>query len=181
MQYIYHLKPEPFEGNSLLPLNLMDKSSSLYLSHAKKYEGREKLMLEVIPKLNCKWNDVVQFSALDPQIIARELKKIHPELKLIRAEYFKIPVEKIVPQYEAAVFKRNPERAKGDFSIQENDVEMLTINSYQELTEVPAPTINYWLEVKRTGGKFLWFPYIPHIFVKGIIDTSEFEICTLGL
>ncbi len=81
MNYIYHLKPEPFEGTSLIPLNLMDKSSPLYLGHAKKYEGREELMLEIIPKLNCKWNDVVQFSALNPQIIVQELKKIHPELK----------------------------------------------------------------------------------------------------
>lgn len=181
MKYIYHLKPDPFEGTSLIPLNLMDKNSSLYLNHTKKYEGREELMLELIPRLYCKWNDVVQFSALDPQIIVRELKKIHPDLKLIRTEYFKIPVDKIVPKYEAVVFNRKHSQPKGDFSIQENDIELLTMNSYEELNEVPTRTIKYWLDVKENGGKFLWFPYVPHIFVKGIIETSEFEVCTLTI
>lgn len=180
MKYIYHLKPEPFEGTALIPLNLMDKSSALYLNHAKKYEGREELMQEIIPILNCKWNDVVQFSALDPQIIVGKLKEIHPELKLIRGEYFKIPIETIVPQHQAVIFKRNPNHPKGDLSISPEDIELLTASSYQEQTEVPAATIKYWFNVKQNGGKFLWFPYVPHIFVKGIIDTSEFEICKLS-
>ncbi|MBC7430328.1 MAG: hypothetical protein H7336_17065 [Bacteriovorax sp.] len=181
MKYLYHLKPEPFEGSFLIPLNLMNKSSSVYLNHAKKYEGREELMLEIIPKLNCKWNDVIQLSAINPQFIARKLKEINPELKLIRAEYFKIPVEKIVPKYEAVIYKKNPSQVKGDFSIHENDIEFLTTSSYKELIEVPTQTINYWLDVKKDGGKFLWFPFIPHIFVKGIIETSDFELCTLTL
>ena len=66
MNYIYHIKPEPFMGTSLIPLNSMDRNSALYKNHAEKYIGRENLMLEVIPKLNCKWNDVVQFSTLNP-------------------------------------------------------------------------------------------------------------------
>lgn len=181
MKYIYHLKPDPFVGTFLIPLNQMDQSSTLYLDHAKKYEGRENLMLEIIPKLNCKWNDVVQFSALDPQIIACELKKIHPGLKLIRAEYFKIPVNDIISKYQAVVFKRNSKRPKGDFSIQENDVERLTFNSYEEITTVPIRTVNYWLEVKKMGGKYLWFPYVPHILVKGMIETSKFEVCKLTI
>lgn len=181
MQYIYHLKPDPFEGTCLIPLNLMDKNSSLYQKHVKKYEGREELMNTIIPKLNCKWNDVVQFSALDPQIIALKLKEFRPELKITKAEYFKIPVEKIVSKYEAAVFTRHPNQKKGDYSIQDEDIELLNISSYKELSEVPKLTINYWSDVKKSGGPYLWFPYVPHIFIKGIIDTTDFEISTFTI
>lgn len=181
MKYIYHLKPEPFEGTSLIPLNLMDKSSVLYQSHIMKYVGREHLMEEIIPKLDCKWNDVVQFSALDPQVILSKLKEFQPELKLWRMEYFKIPIDKIIPMHEAVVFNRPTNKLKGDYSMHEKDIEWLTFNSYQELNEVPLATLNYWGEVRDNGGKFLWFPYIPHIFIKGMVDTSEFETCKLIL
>lgn len=179
MKYIYHLKPDSFEGTSLIPLNLMDKSSSLYQSHAKKYAGREHLMTEMIPKLNCKWNDVVQFSALDPHIILKKLKEFQPDLELFRAEYFKIPIDQIIPQHEAVVFNRPVNKTKGDYSIHDNDVEWLSLDSYQELTEVPVATVNYWNDVRANGGKFLWFPYVPHIFIKGIVDTRNFEVCKL--
>ena len=39
--YIYHLKPKPFEGKFLIPLNQMDKVSTIYKEQAKKYLGRE--------------------------------------------------------------------------------------------------------------------------------------------
>jgi len=181
MQYIYHLKPEPLVGTSLIPLNSMDKNSDLYKGHADKYIGREELMQEMIPKLNCKWNDVVQFSSLNPQIIGNKLKEINPDMKLIRAEYFKIPIDKIVSKYEVAIYERKTNKVKGDFSIHPDDVELLTLDNYIELTNVPLATINYWNDVKTNGGKLLWFPYVPHIFVKGIIDTSDFEVCILSL
>lgn len=181
MQYIYHLRPDPFEGTSLIPLNSMDVNSDLYKRHADKYIGRENLMLEMIPKLNCKWNDVVQFSALNPQIIASKLKEINPRMELARTEYFKIPIDEIVSKYEVAIYERRANKVKGDFTLHSDDVELLTLDNYKELTEVPITTINYWNEVKTSGGNFLWFPYVPHIFVKGIIDTSGLEVCVLTL
>lgn len=180
MKYIYHLKPEPFEGTSLIPLNQMDKDSPLYASHAKKYIGREELMLEIIPQLNCKWNDVVQFSALDPQIIVNQLKGI-TDLKLFRSEYFKIHVDQIVPQYEAVIFQRDPNRPKGDFSIRQDEIKILDRHHYKEESEVPQKTIEYWKSVKENGGAYLWFPFVPHILVKGVIYTTQFEVCKLTL
>jgi hypothetical protein len=181
MSYIYHLCPEPFEGTSLMPLNSMSKESDLYKSHAKKYEGREHLMDEYIPKLNCKWNDVVQFSALDPQIIVNELVKHQENLKLIRLNYFKVHVKNIVAKYDTVVLDRKFFRDKGDFRIDESEVQYLNEENYQELTKVPSETINYWKRVKDDGGKFLWFPFIAHIMVKGLIDTTDFELCELEL
>jgi len=83
--YIYHIIPDPFHGSSLIPLNQMDLSSDLYKNYASKYIGREGLMNTMIPKLNCKWNDGIHFSCIDPKIVASEIKKIKPDLKLRRA------------------------------------------------------------------------------------------------
>ena len=178
MSYIYHMKPIPFEGTSLIPLNQMDKESDLYKGHARKYEGREDLMKEIIPKLNCKWNDVVQFSALDPQQIVNDLRKIKKDIKLVRTQYFKVHVDQILGKYDAVVFDRNKKQKKGDFSINKNEVILLD-KSYQELEKVPQETLNFWNEVSRASGQYLWFAFIPHILVKAEIDTTDFEVCTL--
>lgn len=174
------MKPVPFEGSSLIPLNQMDKKGDLYKGHARKYQGREDFMDGIIPKLDCKWNDVVQFSALDPQFIANSLREIEEDFKLVRTEYFKIHIDQIIGKYDSVVFDRNKKQKKGDFEIKESEVTYLS-NAYQELTSVPKETINFWNEVKSEGGKFLWFAFIPHILIKGQIDTKEFEICTLKI
>lgn len=178
MSYIYHLKPNPFEGTSLVPLNMMDSESELYKGHARKYLGREHLMDEVIPLLNCKWNDVVQFSALDPQKIVDKLKTIQDDFHLSKTEYFKIHVSQMIHLYEAVIFERDLFRAKGSFAILQSEVVRLS-HSYKEALDIPSETIRYWNNAKKDNGKFLWFPYIPHILVKGIINTKDFEVCEL--
>ncbi|EQC45267.1 hypothetical protein [Bacteriovorax sp. Seq25_V] len=178
MSYIYHLKPIPFEGTTLVPLNQMDRDSELYKNHAKKYIGREKLMDVIIPKLNCKWNDVVQFSSIDPQVIVDHLREIEEDFKLMRLEYFKIHISQILGKYESVVFDRNKKQQNGDFTVHESDVVTLC-ESYEEIKNLPNETIEFWNNVKKEGGKYLWFAYIPHILVKGIIDTKDFQVCTI--
>ena len=181
MNYFYHLVPEPFIGSKLIPLNDMDKDSELYQSHARKYVGRESLTEQVIPILDCKWNDVVQFSALNPQLIINELRRIEPTLKLQRVKCFKVSVEEVEGIYEGVVFNRSLSREKGDFSISSKEVQSLSIESYKEIHSVPKETLEYWNKVKETGdGKYLWFPYVPHIFLKGAVDTTSFEIIELS-
>lgn len=179
--YIYHLKPNPFEGTKLIPLNKMDKESEIYKFHASKYVGREELTEELIPILNCKWNDVVQFSALDPQVIVNELQNHQDDLKLSRVEYFKIHIDEVVSKYPAVIFDRNPSRGKGSFKILNEEIKELSKENYTELNEVPRKTIEYWEKVKSEGGKFLWFPFITHVMIKGSIETEKFELCKLTL
>ncbi|WP_372651870.1 hypothetical protein [Halobacteriovorax sp.] len=181
MNYIYHLVPEPFLGKKLIPLNEMNPEGELYLSHSKKYKGRESLVSEMIPILNCKWNDVVQFSALNPQYIINELRKIQPRFKIHRMKCFKVSVEEVESVYEGVVFNRSKSREKGDFSISLNEVQLLHSKNYKEIHSVPKETLEYWNKIKETGeGKYLWFPYVPHIFLKGAVDTSNFEIIDLS-
>ena len=87
-------------------------------------------------------------------------------------------VDQILEKYEAVVFNRNKTQKKGDFSINENEIISLN-SSYQELEKVPQETLNFWNEVSRASGQYLWFAFIPHILVKAEIDTTDFEVCTL--
>lgn len=180
MQYFYHLVPEPFIGKKLIPLNQMDTESELYRTHSKKYIGRESLVEQMIPILNCKWNDVVQFSALNPQYIVNELRAIQPDFRIHRMKCFKVSISEVENIYEGVIFNRPKNKKKGDFSISNEDVQLLNSKNYKEIHSVPKETLEYWNSVKKTGrGKYLWFPYIPHIFLKDSVDTTNFEIIDL--
>ncbi|MDC1175418.1 hypothetical protein OAT67_08470 [Bacteriovoracaceae bacterium] len=159
----------------------MDINSDIYKIHALKYIGREDLPEEIIPVLDCKWNDVVQFSALDPQIIVNELIKYQKDLKLNRVEYFKIHIDEVVPGPPAVIFDRDPNRGKGSFNILNKEVKYFNRNNYTELTVVPEKTIEYWKKVMSEGGKFLWFPFVTHVMIKGAVETEKFELCKLTL
>ena len=167
-------------GHELIPLNEMDGNSDLYKGHAKKYVGREDLMLANIPRLNCKWNDVVQCSALSPQIIVNCLKKYDSNLRFNRFEYYKIPTEYIEVHHEAVLFDRK-KRKKGNFEIFESEVKDFSKFSYKELNEVPVETIEFWNKLDPEKEKYLWFAFIPHVLIKGKVDVKEFEIETLKL
>lgn len=61
-------------GTVLYPLNtLRDTHPELYTSKAKKYEGREHVMDQHILTLNCVWNDVLHFTAIDPTVLKQVL------------------------------------------------------------------------------------------------------------
>lgn len=167
-------------GTNLIPLNVMDKDSDLYKNHAKKYIGREDLMRAMIPKLQCKWNDVVQFSALDPRVILKAIKPFDTELKILRREYFKVHIEQVLSKHEIAIFNRMEKPKKGDFTINEEEVVLMNHANYAELKTIPAETIQYWKWAKMNNEKLLWFPGITHILIKGIVNTESFETCVLG-
>lgn len=180
MSHIYHMLPEPFIGTELIPLNQMDKESVLYKGHARKYVGRENLTEQSIPILDCLWNDVVQFSALDPQIIVDKLKLIQPDFKIFRKSYFKIPVKDVEDIYDGVIFNR---RSSGNktYEIFEDEVEILSSKNYRELSVVPNETINFWNNAVNEKKPVLWFPYITHIFLKGRIETRDFEIFSIDI
>ncbi len=157
----------------------MDKDSELYQKHARKYEGRMELMDVVLPILNCKWNDVIQFSALDPQVIYNQLKVIRGETDVCGTEYFKVHIDQIIGKYRSIVYTRMQDRKRGSYSVEDSEVALLD-RSYRELSEIPRKTVEYWEEVKREGGdRYLWFPFIPHILVMGTIPIEGLEVCRL--
>lgn len=170
MQYIYHRKPHNMVGNILYPLNEMKKTlPEVYISEAAKYKGRESLMEEIVPILNCKWNDVLHFSPIEPSIVYQEL--VNAGLSPDKDEaFFKVPLEyldeelTVIYKYENEVGELIPDQFI-----------KLMKNSFRNLSELPAGTkawYKYCFENKRRP---LLFHLVPHILTKSSIDISKCE------
>lgn len=63
---LFHLLPIDPHGEHLLPLNgLRSAHPDLYEVHAAKHQGREGVIDEPIPPLNCTWGDVIFLAPVD--------------------------------------------------------------------------------------------------------------------
>lgn len=167
MNYVYHRIPADMKGDILYPLNVLKNIyPEMFEKEAGKYEGREHIMTDVIPVLNCFWNDVLHFSPVHP-------KKIHVALselgKDFHAGYFQVPAEIFAP--EKTIFYLNGEIPKMD---PRNwlSYESSLVSKY---TEMPELTKNYYREILEKGEQPLLYAKIPHILYKGSIDTKNLE------
>lgn len=67
---LYHLVPQRVVGSRLLPLNQLRQSHpALYEAYARKYQGREHLLKQPVPGLECLWSDVLFLTAVPPDVI----------------------------------------------------------------------------------------------------------------
>ncbi|MGB0454472.1 MAG: hypothetical protein ACPGJV_12250 [Bacteriovoracaceae bacterium] len=76
-------------------------------------------------------------------------------------------MEEISKAHPLVIYHRLKNRKK---KIEETEVVSYQKDTYVELKEVP-----------ENGGVFLWFPYVPHIFVQGIVETKDYERLELKL
>lgn len=84
-------------GDFLVSLNnLLETHPVAYKEHLKKYKGREKLLQERIPILNCLWNDVLHISPINPQAIIDAWQKegLYEHARIPESiEVYKIPID----------------------------------------------------------------------------------------
>lgn len=173
MPYVYHMVPGDMKGTILYPLNqLKNNYPELYEQYTKKYEGRTKLLDRRIERLDCLWNDVIHFSALNPKFIFEEIRKLGRDFKY---SYFEIPAELLEPE-KTVVYVYSP-REKGT-PPPESDYIAYEANDIEKYAYLPEATIKYYKETIEAGGNPMGFHLIPHILYKGMIDTSGLEIKT---
>src|SRR3954469_11560600 len=84
---LYHRRPADLRGTILYPLNqLAGVAPDLYQQQRAKYHGREALMEQRVPQLDCLWNDVLHLSPVHPARLA-ELARVN-ELAWSAADWF---------------------------------------------------------------------------------------------
>lgn len=174
MAFIYHIVPKKLSGTRLIPLNEMKKLlPEVFVSEAKKYMGREKILERSIPKINCLWNDVLHFSPVSPEIIYSRLEELgfgkYPELK-----WFKIPIQKI--SNSPAVIYTAPLNPRPDFKLAEEDVEIFDAQNWKEQTQLSGLAENYFLKCKSESKSPLPFQFTQHVLVKAQVDISDVQI-----
>jgi len=173
MSYIYHAVPENFIGNILVPLNEMHNlDDSLKAKYLEKYKGREEILKRRVPRLDCLWNDVVQFLPVHH----RKVFELQVELGIISEvpayKFFEIDVDLLELDMAVVFFKNKP---KDDNS----EVKSLESVDLSTLDTIPEPTIAYFKSTIGSGELPFNYQFIPHILYKGSVDVSEQNIITL--
>ncbi len=134
-KYIYHGKPEPMIGNTLMPLNKMSsRLDEIRKLHLSKYQGREEILQREVPLLDCLWNDVLQFLPFHP----RKVFELQIELGLIpempHYSFYEIDAETLDQTKLAVFLKQLPEK-----TIQkQNGFKMLIFKVYSTFQKLPS-------------------------------------------
>ena len=170
--YIYHEVPHGMIGKIIYPLDhLKQINGDAYLKAAAKYQGRERQMDFVIPKLNCLWNGVVHCLPIHPDLLYKAMISygLNPE----SSEWYKIDPRTIKDaQFMLYSFKTNPY-----YQIDPDEFQIISIEDYQEIGEVPQKALDWYRKLANRGGEIrLRFRYVPHFLVKGVIEISKAEI-----
>lgn len=169
---LYHGVPQRMMGTKLYPLNeLKNVHSELSAEYCEKYSGREKVMEQVIPILNCLWNDVIFFIPIAPEAInvTRESHGLPP----IKREWFVVD-SKTLDQSNLLLFRHRPQWAI-DAELEKDEYARLDGLSVIQETDVQmVPECAIWA-MKKFGRKSMLFSYMPHVLFRGTIETKNLE------
>lgn len=170
--YLYHRVPDNMQGNILFPLNtLKEIHPDIYEKQAGKYDGREQVMNQQIPILDCLWNDVLHFSAVHPSLI-REALIAAGRTNPIRMEVFEIDPHMLDPENTIVYLYQhtNPEDKFKPENLAKYNPEYL-----EKYSILPEETKEYYKEMVSQDKHPLLFHRVPHILYKGNLDISTLK------
>lgn len=178
--FIYHGVPQDLKGDTLMPLfDLKDIYPDLYEQQIKKYTDhpkRKNLPFKNIPLINCKRGEVLHNSSIHPYLVFMAMKSVFPHFDR-SILFYKIPMKSLLNR-ELVFFDMNhPKYEFGLESDPEVAFKLINPSLYNEVKEVPKEAYEFFQEWKNRGehGAPAWGK-IPHVFVKGSIDITGFEI-----
>lgn len=167
MHYLYHRVPENLQGDHIVPLNrLKELNIELYEKQQKKYIGREAIMLDAIPPLECLWNDVVFLSPVHPKDILEALTAVG--VPMLRREFFKIEASTLDSSL-TTIWLHHSDRKTPETFVPFRPEEL------EQYTRIPPRTHCYYRSQKAAGRQVLLFAHIPHVLFKGSIDIRGLE------
>ena len=180
MEFIYHGVPTNLNGQTLYPLfELKEKFLEIFEKEILKYDDhlqRKELPYRKIPKLGCMRGDVLQCSSIHPNLVFHALKAIFPDGNR-SVKFFCIPIEKLAGK-QLCLFDMNDPNY--EFGLKEDPpsaFELITSSTYKEGRSVPREACDFYQDWKKRGER--WAPAwgkIPHVFVKGTIETDGLKV-----
>ncbi len=177
-QYVYHFKPNPMIGSTLIPLNqLGDLHPEAYKAHAKKYQGRERLLKKQIQTLDCLWNDVLHLSPINPNLIIDTLREMNLlEYSGLKGtwEAYKIPATLLSENTTVCYQSHNL-----DFNNFKPELEVYSPFKnaiYKEDSAVNENQKKAWQQDHDAKRGLFWYSHTMHILAKQSIDISSCEI-----
>lgn len=159
-------------GDTLYPLNtLKEIYPDVYVAEAKKYEGREILMETIIPMLNCKWNDVLHLSAVDPREVDAAVSALgHP---LLARRFLRI--DPLALEEKRAVVYLNRHATPRERLAPENweRYDPTTVETYATISQ---ETLAYYRDSYASGKHPLLWHGIPHFLYAGNLSLKDHAI-----
>lgn len=165
---LYHLAPKELVGSTLLPLSqLRSEHRPLYERYARKYEGREDLLDDEVPGLDCCWQDVVFLTALRPSTI----RGLHEEagFELPELRWFQINPAMLEKDRLAIYWYRHSQRER---KYAPENWQEFSVALMPELQEVPGATRQHYAGAASNGMRPWAFFRTPHILHKGALDVT---------
>ncbi|MBC7981444.1 hypothetical protein H7X65_00005 [Candidatus Parcubacteria bacterium] len=173
--YLYHRVPDDLEGQTLFPLNtLKEKYPELYDKKVRKYIGREFIQEQIIPTLNCLWNDVLHLSAIPPKDLKNAL--VEAGVEVGELNFYQIDPELLNPDNTTVyLYADTSNKVKMEL---ENFAEYIP-NEIEQYSPIPKETKEYYKKRIDEGEQPLIYVRVPHILFKGSIDVSNLPIITV--
>ena len=179
MNKIYHIVPPRVEGLHLMPLNdLKTALPEVYRQHAAKYVGREELMSQIIPHIDCSWNDVLQFSPVHPEQIRDALLKVGFGWRPLLT--FEIDPEKAGMNSNNTVIFKHRVRAKGDFSLNSEEIVPFNADNLARFQQLPQATREHFQQAKESSEVPMLFLWVPHVLFKGQLPVEKLKIIEIA-
>ena len=173
-RFVYHHVPVNLTGFVLYPLNqLKHVYPDVGVVQLKKYQGREALMGQRIPRLNCLWNDVLHFSPVHPAKIKAAMEEAGHKVGSRRWRYFEVDSAFFSP--ENAVIWEYRERQGPPFPINESECLPFEPRLLSKYTEVGKRTRRYYAGIKP-GVRILPYVGIAHVLYKGHLNVEGVKI-----
>jgi hypothetical protein len=173
-RFVYHRVPVNLNGSVLYPLNQLKQ---IYPDVAevqlKNYQGREALLSQPIPLLNCLWNDVLHFSPVHPTKIKAAMEEAGHIFGYSRWRFFEMDAAFFSPSN--TVIWEYRERHRKRFLIDESECFPYEPHLLDRYTKVGEWTRRYYAEVKP-GFRVLPYVGIAHVLYKGHLDVEEVKI-----
>lgn len=169
---LYHLVPRRVVGSHLLPLNRLKGSHpALYEAYSRKYQGREHLLEQPVPGLECLWSDVLFLTAAQPSVI-RELHEAAgfdvPPLRWFEVDPRALDASRLHIYW----YLHSDPDLKEDPANWEPFRESLL----PRLREVPEATREHYAEAARSGKRPLAFYRVPHLLYRGELELEGVRV-----
>lgn len=169
---VYHIVPPNQQGTQIYPLNaLKDSLPDIYVEQVKKYRGRAELLERNIPYLNCKWNDVLHFTPVNPRKLRAAI--IKAGFKWTSMSWYEIDPEQLDMNESNTAIYLSPFREKGDFVAQDEDFIPFTLEALVMLDSIPKAATEYFNHAKANNERPLLFNCVPHVLYHGTLDTTH--------
>lgn len=162
------------EGSILYPLNqLRGKYPAVYARALRRYTGRESLLEERIPLLDCLWNDVIHFSPVHPQKVASAYRRAGGSW--IRKTWLEIDLASAgFDSSNTVIFLHQPKQF-GEMGLHAEDFLLFQVESMATMCELPHETVEHYEESFRQNRRPFLFLWVPHVLHKGTVDIANFR------